>query len=194
MHIIPLIKQTIQVCISAGALSNLQNTLYTGIAQGYSLLTFAMFYFLCKVSGPFTLACMEDSLKLFDSLISIKLKYVLITLAASTLVWGVAEELIQPAKVRFLWMLVGFFLITIYMTFVLLNFWGYNMISIPFLILHGVACVPIFYTFIEILNPNLKIIENSINERMKQKSTKFVLPINTTLSNPKASKSNSKND
>lgn len=186
--------QTIQVIIAAGGLLHTQTTLWPGVSLGYIIITFASIIMSLKYSGFFHPPCPDGTITILSGYITLQIYLVLWIFTTSFPIIAFADSLIQPAKARLIWNLLGAGVITLFTFTVYINMKGSNLITYPWCAFVATGFLPILYTFYDITKPHdLEIPLQHIREKIRNR-TRFVMPIQTDTILQVDQRKNSKKD
>jgi hypothetical protein len=190
MYLVPLAVtfawQTVHLVIAAASLINTQPTLNPGISLSHGIFAIAIMAMNLRFLGVVRPPCLSENVILFNGVVVLRVKYLLLILGGTFHVLAIVEDLLVTRKLKIFWSATSFFMIIIYAIVVYFNFKGYNIVSIPWLLLNALGFMAFIFAMIDIVNPTVEEIKTNLNQGMKTR-TRFVLPMQTTLT-PKNSK------
>lgn len=172
--------QTIHLIIAAAGLLHTQSSLYPGVSLAHGIFALALFILNIKFFNYFTPPCVSSNINLFNGFMIVNLRLVFAGLSLAFMLMAAAEESMISKRLKICWFLLTLVLIFISTAVIYLNLYGYNLISIPWLSLVGLAFIILFYSVTDIINPAIEEIQTEVKQRMKSRS-RFVMPLQAIM-------------
>jgi len=174
--------QTVQVFVSAGALSHTQHNLWPGYGFSYTLLSLACATINIKLLGFITKPCPSTSVSLLGSWIKMDVFWFVVLFTNAFTVIGAAEDVINMKAAKVLWHTLGCAFIGLFTYTIWINFKDMNIITWPLASLLFIAGIPVLFMYVRVILDLWKDYNEPSKNSKNTASSSTPLKMNSKLS------------